>query len=122
MPGGERGYFIVLNKQIREELDLKEGDFIQVELKKDLSEYGMEFPVELREALKLDPHGASCFETLSMGKKRNLIYLVNQSKQSETRIRRAVAIVEYLSSVNGKLDFKELNTAIRLANSQSKRK
>ena len=116
MPDGGGRYFININKEIRKKLSLNEGDTITVQMEPDNSKYGLPVPVEFEEALALDPEGDKIFHSLTMGKQRNLIHIVGVPKSSEIRIKKSLVILEYLKSVNGKLDFKELNDAFKLAN------
>ncbi|MBR9861675.1 DUF1905 domain-containing protein [bacterium] len=120
MPFGDGQYFININKAIRKKFDLEEGDQLNIKLTKDESEYGMPMPEELREAMDLDPEADTYFHKLSAGKQRNLIYIVSQAKQSPTRIKKALVILDYLKEAEGKLDFRELNEAFKEAN-RSKR-
>ncbi len=109
MPDGEGGYFINLNKEIRKKLSLWQGDEISVKIEKDTSKYGMEMPEEFGELLKQEPVTDKHFHALTPGKQRNLIFMVAKPKQSATRLKKALAISEYLKMSNGALDFKELN-------------
>ncbi len=113
MPDGQGGFFIMLNKEKEKNFDLVIGEDYNLKLEKDNSKYGMYVPEELEELLYQDPEGEAVFETLTDGKKRNLIHLAAKPKKSETRLEKSVVILEYLKSVNGKLDFKELNQAFK---------
>ena len=113
MPKGKSEYMILLHKHIRKKLQISLGDEVEVNLEKDESEYGMPLPEELSELWDIDPDAFQVFHTLTKGKQRTLIYQIGQGKRSETRAKKAVAIMEYLKMVNGKLDFKELNQFIK---------
>ncbi|MEO1517385.1 MAG: YdeI/OmpD-associated family protein [Bacteroidota bacterium] len=113
MPDGEGAYFINVNKELRKKLNLRVGSELFVELKKDESEYGMPVPEELGELLKMDEEGNALFHALSKGKQRSLLYMVSKPKRSETRLKKAVVIVDYLKSTAGKLDYKQLNQAFK---------
>ena len=116
MPQGNGDFFINTNKEIRKKLKLEVTDQVQISLEIDTSTYGMPLPEELKIAWDLDPEGHDVFHTLTMGKQRSLVYQIGVPKTSETRIKKALAMLEYLKSVNGKLDFKELNEAYKQAN------
>ncbi len=116
MPMGEGQYFINVNATIRKKLNLREGDEVWTEIKPDESIYGLPMPIELEEVLKLDPDGDRIFHELTPGKQRTLLHLVGLPKSSEIRIKKAMVVVQYLKDVDGKLDFKELNTALKNAN------
>ena len=114
IPYGNGAYFINLNKEIRTNISKKGFVDLDIELSIDKSEYGMPFPEELRELLELDDEGNKYFLNLTKGKQRNLIHLVGKPKSVAIRIRKAITIVDYLKSTNGKLDFKELNKALKV--------
>ncbi len=56
------------------------------------------------------------FHTLTLGKQRTLLHLIGKPKSGEVRLRKAIAVINYLKEVNGRLDFKELNLAIKTGN------
>jgi len=116
MPLGNGTHFIMLSKEKRKQLDLMIGTEISIILEKDNSEYGMPLPEEFEELLLMDDEANECFHKLTKGKQRSLLYLISKPKRSETRIKKAVVIAEYLKSTDGKLDFKELNQAFKDAN------
>lgn len=108
-----QGWFIMINKSVRDQLGLRSGEKIKVEIKKDTSEYGMEMPEELSVLLEQDEQGNKYFHSLTPGKQRNLIYIVNKVKNTNSRLNKALAIVHHLKTAKGKLDFKELNVVIK---------
>jgi bifunctional DNA-binding transcriptional regulator/antitoxin component of YhaV-PrlF toxin-antitoxin module len=116
MPKGDGSYFINTNKEIRKKLGLEPGMEVNIGLEADTSKYGMPLPDELKTAWDLDKEAFDVFHSLTIGKQRNLIHIVGKVKSSEVRIKKALVILEYLKSVNGKLDFKELNQAFKEAN------
>ena len=113
MPGMEKGYWLVINKRIRSKLKLDIGDSVDVLLEPDTSQYGMPMPPEMEELLIQDPEGDEIFHKLTPGKQRSLLYIIGKPKSSDIRLRKAVAILEYLKMVNGKLDFPEMNEYIK---------
>jgi hypothetical protein len=108
MPSSQGYYMILLQKRIREKLNVNLGDQIKVKIEKDQSEYGLPVPEELYELWAIDPDADAIFHILTKGKQRTLIHMISQGKRSETRVKKAVAILEYLKSVGGNLDFKEM--------------
>ncbi len=113
MPKGDGGFFININKKIRDKLKLKVGMQVQASLRKDESKYGLPMPEELDELLKQDVEGDRLFHALTPGKQRNLLYIVGNAKKSDTRITRAIIVVEHLKANDGKIDFKMLNQALK---------
>lgn len=114
--GSKSGWFILLNQSIRNQLGVSEGDTIRVNLEKDHSEFGFDMPEELEAMLDQDLTANAYFRELTKGKQRNLIYIVNKVKNTDSRINKALAIVHHLKEVNGKLDFKKLNEMIKYYN------
>jgi len=113
MPSGKGAYMITLHIALRKKLNVDLGDVVKVEMVKDDSEYGMPVREELKELFEIDPDADTIFHTLTKGKQRSLIYMISQGKRSETRAKKAVSILEYLKTVNGKLDFRELNQFVK---------
>jgi hypothetical protein len=116
MPQGSGDFFINTNKELRKKAKLALGDEVYIQLEKDTSKYGMLLPKELETAWELDEEGHAIFHTLTMGKQRSLVYQIGKTKSSDTRIKKALTLLAYLKSVNGNLDYKELNEAYKLAN------
>ena len=116
MPSGDGSYFINVNKEMRDKLKLKVGMEVKTELKKDESKYGLPMPEELQELLAQDPEGDQLFHALTPGKQRSLIYIAGKPKQSDTRLKKAVVVIEHLKANSGKIDFKRLNEDMKEAN------
>jgi len=116
MPKGDGNYFINVNKEIRTKLKLKEGMKVNAKIVKDKSKYGLPVPEEFTELLYQDPEGEKLFSALTMGKQRSLIHIVGKPKGADTRLKKALVILDFLKTNNGKLDFKMLNQAFKDAN------
>lgn len=116
MHDGQGDFFINLNKDIRKKMNYEEGQTVSIIIKGDDSDYGMPLPEELQTAWELDTDSYDVFHSLTKGKQRSLIHLIGKLKSSEKRIHKSLVMLEYLKSVNGKLDFKELNQAFKEAN------
>lgn len=116
MPKGDGTYFILLNKANLNKLKLQLGDTVDIQLKKDESEYGLPMPEEMAEVLYSDPEGDELFHALTPGKQRNLLYIVNKVKSPDLRIHKALVIVEHLKQQSGKIDFKLLYESLKASN------
>ena len=116
MPEGNGDSFINVNGEIRKKLKLEVNDQVEISLEKDTSKYGMPLPDELKTAWELDPEGHDTFHTLTMGKQRSIVHIIGKPKSSDIRIKKALTMLDYLKTVNGNIDFKELNEAFKLAN------
>ncbi|NNC82586.1 MAG: hypothetical protein HKN79_03340 [Flavobacteriales bacterium] len=110
---GDGRYFVMLNKQECKKLGVHKGAELRIKLEPDTSKYGMPMPEEMEELLAQDPEADRYFQQLSPGKQRSLLYIVGKPKGTETRLRKAITICEYLKSVEGALDFRELNQAFK---------
>lgn len=116
MPSGDGNYFILINQEICKQYKLEPEVEVVLQLSPDDSEYGMPLPEELAELWAVDEDAYTIFHKLTPGKQRGLIYQIGKPKGAETRIKKAVQISEYLKSVNGKLDYKELNAYMKADN------
>ena len=106
-------WYILCNQQIQKKLKLTPGDPVEITIEKDNSKYGMDVPEELEVMLDQEPEASGFFEQLTSGKQRNLIYIVSQVKNSNSRINKALAVIAHLKESQGQLDFKRLNELIK---------
>ncbi|PPK85651.1 uncharacterized protein DUF1905 [Neolewinella xylanilytica] len=116
MHDGQGGYFMTVNQQLCKQYGLEVGDEVQLEFRPDDSEYGIPVPKEARELWDLDPEARTVFHQLTPGQQRGLLYLIDKLKRPESRAKKAVQIHEYLKSVDGKLDYRQLNAYIKADN------
>ncbi|MFK7934857.1 MAG: YdeI/OmpD-associated family protein [Saprospiraceae bacterium] len=116
MPDGKGDYYLTVSKEKRKQLDVGIGEEVNVQLEKDKSKYGIPVPEEIEALLEMDDEGSKYFHALTLGKQRSLLYIVAKPKNTDTRLRKALVIVDYLKTTKGKLDFKELNQAFKDAN------
>lgn len=106
-------WYVLVNQDLRKKLRLDEEKSFPVRIERDQSEFGHEVPEELQVLLDQDEDGNDFFRKLTPGKQRSLIYLVSSVKNSESRMRKSLAIVHHLKLAKGKLDFKQLNEWIK---------
>jgi hypothetical protein len=106
-------YFINVNKEIQKKLKVGFGAGVKVNLREDKSKYGIPLPEEMKELINQDDQVNQVFHSLSEGKQRSLLYVIGKPKTSKTRLKKAVLIARYLVSMNGNLDFRELNNYIK---------
>ena len=99
-------YPIMLNKANQKELGLFPNDYFRVQLLEDTSRYGVDLPEEFEAVMASDPEAQEIFDSLSMGKRRGLIYVVLRYKNSQTRIEKSLLLCENLK--RGIRDPKEL--------------
>jgi hypothetical protein len=106
---GNGSAYITINAKRMKELKLKLGSEVDILLKKDESEFGMQVPEELTELLKQDDEGKKRFDMLSPGKQRYIIHYVSTVKSSQLRIERALLLITNLKKLPvGKENFREM--------------
>lgn len=113
MHKGDGTFFINVRKALFKKLGLQPGDEIEVDVVKDDSKYGMPMPEEMEELLAMDDEASHYFHALTPGKQRSLLYIIGKPKTSDTRLRKALVIVDFLKLNEGRLDFPALNQAFK---------
>ncbi len=112
----KKGWYILLNKKVRNELEIDDESKISVEIEKDRSEFGMDVPEEFTEVMGQEELAWERFQKLSPGKQRALIYIVKSVKNTDSRIRKSLAIAQHLKEMKKELDFKRINELIKYYN------
>ena len=97
-------WFVMLNQKNIKTLGVQPETPIRIVMQKDQSEFGM------------PPQAEKYFMSLTPGKKRTLLYLVGNVKNSDSRIRKSLAIADHLTVNKGQIDFKLLNEAFKAYN------
>lgn len=106
--GQGRAYITINNKRMKL-YKIKNGDAIDVALKKDTSEFGVPMPDELKEVLLQDDDGNKRFELLAKSKQRYIINYVNTVKSPQLRIERAIKLINNLKKeIAGKENFRAI--------------
>ena len=113
MSNGDGTFYIMMNADFRKRNNLNEGDEVQVVIRKDDSKYRMAVPDFFEELCFQDPEADQFFHNLTAGKQRTLLHLIGKVKSEQKKLEKALTIFDYLKSVNGALDFKELNEAFK---------
>ena len=112
-PDGNGNDYVLVNKERRKKLGIEVGDLVKVIVKSDDSKYGMAVTESFTELCHQDPEGNRFFHALTPGKQRTLLHLMGKPKSEQKQLEKALIIFDYLKSVNGQLDFKELNEAFK---------
>ena len=110
---GDGTYYVMVNKAHQKKLKVGVGEKLFLSLKEDKSKYGMPMPEEMAELITQDSEIDRVFHSLTPGKQRSLLYIIGKPKTTESRIKKAVLISRYLTEVNGKIDFAEMNEFIK---------
>lgn len=100
------GYFVSMSRRVRKEANIHFGESLTIEVLPDDSEYQVDMPEEFHEVLLSDEEGFEAFQALTPGKQRSIIFHVKRAKRSETRINRALKMIENLKM--GMTDLKEI--------------
>jgi hypothetical protein len=117
MPKGDE-YTIYITSKLKKQLGLIEGDKLNVSLEKDTSEFGIPMPESLEVLLVQDDEGRKHFQSLTKGKQRSLIYIVQKVKNIDSQLAKGLAIMHHLKEAAGELDFKRLNILIKEYNNR----
>ena len=91
------GRYLMLNKDICREVGIALGDELEISIEPDPNPDHVDLPDELAEALAAWPEAETAFHNYSGAHRRAMARLVDEAKQRETRIRRAVKLTENLA-------------------------
>lgn len=105
---GKGNYYVLVNKENRKLAKLDQLNAAKICLYADHSKYGIALPVEMETLLEQDEEGSILFHELTKGKQRSLLHQISSTKAEQTRIMKAITILEHLKYNQGKLDFKSL--------------
>ncbi|MCH2488778.1 MAG: hypothetical protein MK211_01395 [Flavobacteriales bacterium] len=92
----DKTYMLSFGKRYQAELGVEPGDYFVIQLIEDTTKYGVEMPEEMSTVLETDMEAAHCFEQLTDGKKRSLIYHILRIKNVQRRVEKALLISENL--------------------------
>ena len=87
------GWYMVVNRAVREAAGAKAGDEVIVEMERDDEPRTVDIPDELRRALDRDPDVAGRFDALSYSHQKEFVDWIREAKGSETRERRIAKTV-----------------------------
>lgn len=94
----EGAHYIMVAAKYLKQLKLKSGSTVKARFTIDTSELQFHIPEEFAEVMATDPAAEKIFQTLTDGKKRGLIALVNMLKSTDKKIERALLIAEKLKA------------------------
>ena len=89
-------FLISFGKQYQKQLGVFPTDFFELQLFEDQSKYGVDMPEEFQAVLDSDYEGSLLFEKLTDGKKRSLIYYILRFKNAQTKVDKALIILDNL--------------------------
>ncbi|MCB0712823.1 MAG: YdeI/OmpD-associated family protein [Ignavibacteriae bacterium] len=85
---------VVLGQHILKECNLRVGEVVRVTIRGDDDPNYVDTGEELAEVLAQDDAARARWETFTVGMQRSLALYVTQAKRSDTRIKRALELVE----------------------------
>lgn len=93
----KKGYFsMMFGKSNQKKLGVFPNDYFELQLFEDVSKYGVEIPEELDAVLLSDLEANTIFEALTPGRKRGLIYTIKRYKSKQTKVDKALLLMENL--------------------------
>ncbi|CCH52617.1 hypothetical protein BN8_01630 [Fibrisoma limi BUZ 3] len=101
MPKGNGLFFISVGPPIRKKAGLVLGQAVKATIRRDDSPYGQAMPEELEELLAIDDEGNRRFHELTPGQQRGIMYYVSSAKGVQTRIDRAIRMIDRLKLKRG---------------------
>jgi uncharacterized protein YdeI (YjbR/CyaY-like superfamily) len=90
---GDGNFFIILSTKNLQIVNKKLGDKITFELNEDPNPLGVEMPEVLEVILEQDEILKSTFESLTLGKKRNVIHQINKIKDIDKQIQKTIKLI-----------------------------
>lgn len=90
---GDGNFFIILGSKNLKLVNKQFGDKIYFELKEDPDPLGVDMPEVLEAVLEQDQELKATFDTLTLGKKRNVIHSINKIKDIDKQIQKTIQII-----------------------------
>ncbi len=100
-PKGRGDFEISVGTPVRKAGKLRLGQKVAVSLRPDHSTYGRPMPEELAELLAIDEEGDKLFHAASPGTQRGILYYINNGRTVQTRIDRAILMIDRLKNKGG---------------------
>ncbi len=90
---GDGNFFIILSAKNLETVQKQLGDAIDFELREDPNPLGVEMPEILDVLLEQDENLKAIFESLTTGKKRNVIHQIIKIKDVDKQIQKSIRLI-----------------------------
>ncbi len=90
------GYFLMINKTIRAQLNKKEGDIVNVKIEEDFEERIVELPTVLVDFFNRENLLKSVFDKLSYTHQKEYVQWITSAKREETLQNRLIKLKEML--------------------------
>ena len=89
--------YLMLNKDVCRTVGIELGQELEINVEPDPNPDHVDLPAELAEAFAAWPEAETAFHNYSGSQRRAMVRVVDEAKQRETRIRRAVTLTERLA-------------------------
>jgi bifunctional DNA-binding transcriptional regulator/antitoxin component of YhaV-PrlF toxin-antitoxin module len=89
-------YVMVVPKKLREAANVKSGEIVSIEMKRDYAPRIVEPPADLAKALKENSPAKKVWEKLSFTHKKEFALAIEDAKKPETRTRRVQKTIDEL--------------------------
>jgi len=90
---GDGNFFIILSSSNLNIVQKKLGDSIHFELNEDPNPLGVDMPEILEVIIEQDEHLKDIFDSLTLGKKRNIIHQIIKIKDIDKQIQKSVKLI-----------------------------
>lgn len=90
---GDGNFFIILSTKYLQTINKNLGDKIHYELNEDPNPLGVEMPEVLEAILEQDETVKATFESLTLGKKRNVIHQIAKIKDIDKQVQKAIKLI-----------------------------
>lgn len=97
-PNGDGTHYLIINKRMRSEAGIEEGEEVTVVIEPDGEPEELELPEELAVVLDMDEDARARYERQTPATRRSMIQWIDSAKRPETRERRAVDLLGRLQS------------------------
>lgn len=91
---GDGNFFIILSGSNLAYVQKKLGDEIHFELNEDPNPLGVDMPEVLEVVIEQDEHLKTIFESLTPGKKRNIIHQISRIKDIDKQIQKSTKLIQ----------------------------
>lgn len=102
---GDGNFFIILSSSNLASVQKKLGDKIHFELNEDPNPLGVDMPEILEAVIEQDEQLKAIFESLTLGKKRNIIHQINRIKDIDKQIQKSIKLINESTQPRTKKEF-----------------
>ncbi len=90
---GDGNFFIILSSKNLQTVNKQLGDKMHFELNEDPNPLGVDMPEVLEAVLEQDESVKAIFESLTLGKKRNVIHQINKIKDIDKQVQKTIKLI-----------------------------